>query len=62
MLRLTGLEAFQNRLADNLSGGMKQKLALSCALITGRAILVLDERPTLLTRSSARNSGASFIP
>jgi ABC-type multidrug transport system fused ATPase/permease subunit len=33
ILRLTGLSGFENRMADNLSGGMKQKLALSSALL-----------------------------
>lgn len=40
---VTKLSGFENRLADNLSGGMKQKLVLTCALITRPAILVLDE-------------------
>ena len=40
---ITKLAGFENRLADNLSGGMKQKLALTCALITRPAILVMDE-------------------
>lgn len=43
ILDLTNLSAFKNRLADQLSGGMKQKLALTCALITRPAVLVLDE-------------------
>lgn len=43
ILSITGLSPFKNRLADQLSGGMKQKLALSCALLTRPAILVLDE-------------------
>ncbi|MEN6462110.1 MAG: ABC transporter ATP-binding protein [Syntrophomonas sp.] len=43
ILDLTNLNAFKNRLADQLSGGMKQKLALTCALITRPAVLVLDE-------------------
>lgn len=37
------LEPFENRRAGDLSGGMKQKLALSCALIHKPKILVLDE-------------------
>lgn len=43
ILHITGLSPFKNRLADQLSGGMKQKLALSCALLTRPAILILDE-------------------
>ncbi len=43
ILGLTNLIAFKNRLADNLSGGMKQKLSLTCALVTRPDILVLDE-------------------
>lgn len=40
---MTGLLRFKDRLADNLSGGMKQKLALTCALVTRPGLLVLDE-------------------
>jgi len=43
ILEMTGLLPFKNRLADNLSGGMKQKLALTCALVTRPGLLVLDE-------------------
>ncbi len=43
MLERMGIAGFNNRLAGNLSGGMKQKLALTCSLINHPRLLVLDE-------------------
>ncbi|MBI4213807.1 MAG: ABC transporter ATP-binding protein [Chloroflexi bacterium] len=43
LLAMAGLEPFRGRLADQLSGGMKQKLALTCALIHRPEVLLLDE-------------------
>ena len=46
LLASTGLEPFRDRPAGKLSGGMKQKLGLCCALIHDPDLLVLDEPTT----------------
>jgi len=46
LLKATGLDPFEGRPAAKLSGGMKQKLSLCCALIHDPDLLVLDEPTT----------------
>jgi ribosome-dependent ATPase len=46
LLRSTGLAGFADRPAGKLSGGMKQKLGLCCALIHDPDLLILDEPTT----------------
>lgn len=43
LLAFSNMTPFRDRLARNLSGGMKQKLALACALIHTPKVLLLDE-------------------
>ena len=43
LLEFTDLKRFQDRLAGKLSGGMKQKLGLACALLKQPRLLLLDE-------------------
>ncbi len=43
LLAFTGLSPFTKRLAGKLSGGMKQKLGLACALVGTPKVLLLDE-------------------
>ena len=46
LLDATGLAPFPNRAAGKLSGGMKQKLSLCCALVHSPDLLILDEPTT----------------
>ncbi len=46
LLTATGMENFEERPAGKLSGGMKQKLSLCCALINDPDLLILDEPTT----------------
>jgi len=73
LLDSTGLTPFSDRPAGKLSGGMKQKLALCCALIHDPDLLVLDEPTTgvdplsraqfweLIDRLRSRREGMSVL-
>jgi len=55
LLAFTRLTSFRNRLAERLSGGMKQKLALACTLIHTPRIIFLDEPTTGVDPVSRRD-------
>lgn len=73
LLHGTGLTAFRDRPAGQLSGGMKQKLGLCCALVHDPDLLILDEPTTgvdplsrqqfweLIERIRARRPGLTLI-
>jgi ribosome-dependent ATPase len=73
LLTATGLAPFSDRPAKKLSGGMRQKLGLCCALIHDPELLILDEPTTgvdplsrrqfwdLIERMRARRPGMSVI-
>ncbi len=43
LYRLTGLAAFRDRPSGQLSGGMRQKLAMACAVVAAPPLMLLDE-------------------
>ena len=55
LLSFTRLTPFRDRLAEKLSGGMKQKLALACSLIHKPKIIFLDEPTTGVDPVSRRD-------
>jgi len=55
LLEFTRLTEFRSRLADKLSGGMKQKLALGCTLIHTPEVILLDEPTTGVDPVSRRD-------
>ena len=54
MIDMAHLAGRENMLAANLSGGWKQRLALGCAIISGPAILFLDEPTSGISPTSRR--------
>ncbi len=54
LLALTRLQEFRRFRAGNLSGGMKQKLVLACALVHGPELMILDEPTTGIDPLSRR--------
>ncbi len=54
LLGATGLIQFKDRLSKDLSGGMKQKLSIACALVRSPELLILDEPTTGVDPRSRR--------
>jgi len=46
LLSMVGLERFEDRMTAKLSGGMKEKLAIACAMVFDPKLLILDEPTT----------------
>jgi ABC-2 type transport system ATP-binding protein len=61
LIQFIRLEGFENFLARNLSGGMRQKLALGCALVHSPSILLLDEPTTGIDPVSRREFWQLFL-
>jgi len=59
-LQMFDMDRFPNRLAGKLSGGMKQKLALACALVPQPHVLLLDEPTTGVDPVSRREFWAAL--
>jgi ABC-2 type transport system ATP-binding protein len=55
LLQFTRLTRFRSRLAEQLSGGMKQKLALACTLVHSPDLILLDEPTTGVDPVSRRD-------
>jgi ABC-2 type transport system ATP-binding protein len=62
LLQFANLRQFQDRLAGNLSGGMKQKLALCCTLIHTPKVLILDEPTTGVDPVSRQEFWEMLLP
>ncbi|HBF37335.1 MAG TPA: multidrug ABC transporter ATP-binding protein [Firmicutes bacterium] len=62
LLQFANLFQFQDRLAGNLSGGMKQKLALCCTLIHTPKVLILDEPTTGVDPVSRQEFWEMLLP